>query len=92
MARGQTTFYANLGITPRERKEGAKQCFDLTLCTFINGHPHVVVTADELAWIGQAMIQMAGENPAAAAPAKPKMKTVTVTVSLDDDDDGLDMV
>lgn len=66
MAGRQTTFYANLGITPRDPKPGAKQCFDLTLCTFVKGHPHVVVTADELAWIGQAMIQMAGTKIAPA--------------------------
>ena len=78
MARGQTTFYANLGITPRPpRVPGAKATFDLTLCTYINGHPHVVVTADELAWIGQTMIQLAGKK----AP-----------VEADDDDDGMDLI
>lgn len=76
MARGQTTFYANLGIAPRPPKPGSKQCFDLTLCTYHKGHPHVVVTADELVWIGKAMIQMAG------ARAEP----------VEDEDDGLDMV
>lgn len=77
MARGQTTFYANLGITPRPpRVPGAKATFDLTLCTYVKDHPHVVVTADELAWIGQAMIQLAR----------------TKTAPVEDDDDGMDLV